>query len=101
MFGVSMIFLFKSSRVIGGSETNFASWQKLEQAKTEFCPAQEIFSSVLFFLKGRGYLPELFRQIRTYLPELFWQTKTYLPEQVPEGFLDIFHLRTGFFGQKK
>ena len=31
---------------------------------------------------GRGYLPELFRQIRTYLPELFWQIKTYLPEPV-------------------
>ena len=31
-------------------------------------------------LKGRGYLPDLFRQIRTYLPELFRQIRTYLTE---------------------
>ena len=65
----------------------------------------------LYYYYGRGYLPELFRQIRTYLPELFRQIKTYLPEPVPAnknlsagtpsvGSLNIFHLRTGFFGQK-
>ena len=62
--------------------------------------------------KGRGYLPELLRQIRTYFPELFWQIKTYFPEPVlvnknvfvgtpSVGSLNTFHLRTGFFSQKK
>ena len=31
-------------------------------------------------MKGRGYLPELFRQIRNYFPELFRQIRSYLPE---------------------
>ena len=66
----------------------------------------------IYLLNGRGYLPELFRQIRTYLPELFRQIKTYLPEPVPAkknlfagtpsvGSLNVFHLRDGFFGPKK
>ena len=32
------------------------------------------------FRQMRTYLQELFQQIRTYLPELFWQIRTYLPE---------------------
>ena len=72
---------------------------------------------------GRGYLPELFRQIRTYLPELFRQIRTYLLEPVPanknlfagtcSGKLELIcrnlssrltlsiDPRKGFFGQKK
>ena len=30
--------------------------------------------------KGRGYLPEVLRQIRTYLPEVLRQIRSYLPE---------------------
>ena len=73
------------------------------------------FGSGFFFGRGylpelfrqiRTYLPELFRQIRTYLPELFRQIKTYLPEPVPAnknlfagtpsvGSLNVFPLRDG------
>ena len=40
-------------------------------------------ASISGLRKGRGYLPEPFRQIRTYLPEPFRQIRTYLPEPVP------------------
>ena len=40
----------------------------------------EIFRSLL--LIGRGYLPEVFRQISSYLPEVLRQIRSYLPEDL-------------------
>ena len=59
-YGISRIrceWVWNSSKGGGGSNKQFSTFQK-----------------------GRGYLPELFRQIRTYLPELFRQIRTYMPE---------------------
>ena len=45
----------------------------------------ELFQQIRTYLQElfrqmRTYLQELFQQIRTYLPELFWQIRTYLPD---------------------
>ena len=52
-------------------------------------------------LIGRGYLVELFRQIKTYLPEQVLANKNLFAWAPSVCYLNIFHLRTGFFGQKK
>jgi hypothetical protein len=35
-------------------------------------------------LKGRGYFPEVFREIAAYFPEDFWEIVAYFPEYFRE-----------------
>ena len=59
----------------------------------------------MVYIPGKGYLPELFRQIKTYLPELIRQIRTYLPElfrQIRTDLPELFwQISSYFFGSRK
>ena len=73
-------FIFKNTKL---SNIKFF-WNLIPHFNWNYCS----------FRIGRGYLPEVLRQIKTYLPEVLQQIRSYLPEvsrqirsYLPEPFL--------------